>query len=138
MTADLKRHALTNLGDRGLTPAAAARASYISVRQLHRLFAREGLSFAAWVHEQRLRRCRDDLTDRSLAHLAIAEVATRWGFRSAAHFSRAFAARYGVTPSEFRQVGLPSVPGSFHSAAAAAAGSGLGGPAGSQSPSDRR
>jgi len=26
MTADLKRHALTNLGDRGLTPAAAARA----------------------------------------------------------------------------------------------------------------
>ncbi len=112
MTADLKRHALTNLGDRGLTPAAAARASYISVRQLHRLFAREGLSFAAWVHEQRLRRCRDDLADRSLAHLAIAEVATRWGFRSAAHFSRAFAARYGVTPSEFRQA-CPQCPAAF-------------------------
>jgi AraC-like DNA-binding protein len=110
MTADLKRHALTNLGDRGLTPAAAARASYILVRQLHRLFAREGLSFAAWVHEQRLRHCRDDLADRSLAHLAIAEVATRWGFRSAAHFSRAFAARCGVTPSEFRQAGLSSEP----------------------------
>ena len=56
-----------------------------------------------------------DLAFRSLAHLAIAEVATRWGFRSAAHFSRAFAARFGVTPSEFRQAGLPSVPGSFHS-----------------------
>src|SRR6266536_3404591 len=96
MTADLKRHALTNLGDRGLTPAAAARASYISVRQLHRLFAREGLSFAAWVHEQRLRRCRDDLADRSLAHLAIAEVATR----------------YGVTPSEFRQA-CPQCPAAF-------------------------
>jgi AraC-like DNA-binding protein len=103
MISELKRHALAHLGDPDLTPAAVARANYVSSRQLHRLFARDGLSFAAWVHEQRLRRCRDDLADPTLGHLAIAEIAQRWGYRSAAHFSRAFAARFGTTPREFRQ-----------------------------------
>jgi transcriptional regulator GlxA family with amidase domain len=79
-----------------------ARACYVSVRQLHRLFAREGLTFGGWVLEQRLRRCRDDLTDPRHSHLTVAEVAGRWGFRSAAHFCRAFESRYGITPSGCR------------------------------------
>jgi AraC-like DNA-binding protein len=100
---ELQTYALAHLGDPGLSPRSAARASYISVRQLHRLFAREGLSFAAWVREQRLRRCRDDLADSRLHHLAISGVAERWGYRSQAHFTRAFSARFGVTPREFRR-----------------------------------
>jgi len=99
---ELKTYALAHLGDPGLSPRSAARASYISVRQLHRLFAREGLSFAAWAREQRLRRCRDDLADPRLRHLAISGIAERWGYRSQAHFTRAFSARFGVTPREFR------------------------------------
>lgn len=99
---ELKTCALAHLGDPGLSPASIARASYISVRQLHRLFARDGLSFAAWVREQRLRRCRDDLADPGLRHLAISAIAERWGYRSQAHFTRAFSARFGVTPREFR------------------------------------
>jgi AraC-like DNA-binding protein len=67
------------------------------------LFAREELSFAAWVREQRLRRCRDDLADPRLRHLAISEIAGRWGYRSPAHFTRAFSARFGVTPRELRR-----------------------------------
>ena len=102
LIAELKRYALAHLGDPALSPAAAARASYISVRQLHRLFARKGVSFGAWLREQRLRRCRDDLTNRQLTHHAISEIAARWGFRSAAHFTRAFHARYGITPAEAR------------------------------------
>jgi len=39
-----------------------------------------------------------------LGHLTIAEIATRWGFRSAAHFTRAFHARYGTTPTSRRAV----------------------------------
>ena len=99
---ELKAAALARLGDPGLSPEGIARASYMSVRQLHRLFAGEELSFAAWVREQRLRRCRDDLTDPRLHHLAISEIAGRWGYRSPAHFTRAFAARFGVTPRELR------------------------------------
>jgi len=100
---ELKIYALAHLGDPGLSPHSIARASYISVRQLHRLFARDGLSFAAWVREQRLRRCRDDLADPGLHHLAISAIAERWGYRSQAHFTRAFSARFGVTPGEFRR-----------------------------------
>ena len=96
-------HALAHLGDQALTPQAVARANYISVRQLRRLFAREGISFGTWVLEQRLRRCRTDLTDHQISQGAVAEVATSWGFRSAAHFSRAFHARYGTMPAGLRR-----------------------------------
>ena len=99
---ELKAYALAHLGDPGLSPASIAQAGYLSVRQLHRLFAAEELSLAAWVREQRLRRCRDDLADPRLRQLAIAEIAGRWGYRSPAHFTRAFSARFGVTPRGFR------------------------------------
>ena len=100
---ELKTYALAHLGDPGLSPQSIARAGYISVRQLHRLFAQEGLSVAAWVREQRLRRCRDDLADPRLHRLAISGIAERWGYRSQAHFTRVFSARFGVTPREFRR-----------------------------------
>jgi AraC-like DNA-binding protein len=103
LLGEMKRYALAHLGDPGLSPERVAGASYVSVRQLHRLFASEGLSFSAWAREARLRRCRADLADQDLRDLAIAEVARRWGYRSAAHFTRAFAARFGTTPREFRR-----------------------------------
>ena len=99
---ELRDYALAHLGDPGLSPEAVALACYVSVRQLHRVFAREGLTFGGWVREQRLRRCRDELADPRLSHLTAAEIAARWGFRSAAHFTRAFRARYGVTPASRR------------------------------------
>jgi AraC-like DNA-binding protein len=105
LTAELKRYALERLGDPALSPATAARASYISVRQLHRLFAQEGVSFGAWLREQRLRRCRDDLLDQQLTQRTVSDIAARSGFRSAAHFTRAFHARYGLTPAELRRAG---------------------------------
>jgi len=105
---ELKTYALAHLGDPGLSPHSAARASYISVRQLHRLFAHDGLSFAAWLRERRLRRCRDDLADPGLHHLAISAIAARWGYRSQVHFTRAFSARFGVTPRVFRGNGFPA------------------------------
>jgi len=110
---ELKASALARLGDPGLSPESVARASYISVRQLHRLFAREDLSFAAWVREQRLRRCRADLADPRLRHLSISEIAGRWGYHSPAHFTRAFSAHFGVTPRELRQAAHHDFPRTF-------------------------
>jgi AraC-like DNA-binding protein len=103
MAGGLREYALARLGDPGLSPGTVARAGYVSVRQLHRLFAGEGLTFGRWLREQRLRRCREDLANPRLRHLAIAEIAARWGFRSAAHFTRAFGARYGITPAGYRR-----------------------------------
>ena len=107
VASGLRDYALARLGDPGLSPEAVARAGYVSVRQLHRVFAREGLTFGRWVREQRLRRCAEDLADPRLRHLAIAEIAARWGFRSAAHFTRAFRARYGLTPADHRRACRP-------------------------------
>jgi AraC-like DNA-binding protein len=100
---EVKVHARSRLGDPGLSPASVAAAHYLSTRQLHRLFAREGITFGTWVREQRLGGCRRDLADHRLREVPVAELAARWGYRSAAHFTRAFSARYGVGPREFRR-----------------------------------
>jgi AraC-like DNA-binding protein len=35
---------------------------------------------------------------------SIAEIAYSWGFKSLSHFGKAFTRRYGMTPSERRQL----------------------------------
>jgi AraC-like DNA-binding protein len=99
---ELKRYALTHLGDADLSPARVASACFVSVRQLHRLFAHEQTSFGAFLKESRLSQCRRDLADPQLATLTIAEIAGNRGFRSAAVFTRAFTQRYGSGPRASR------------------------------------
>jgi len=53
--------------------------------------------------QARLRRCREDLADPRHAHGTISEIAQRWGYRSPAHFTRTFAARFGLDPRDFRE-----------------------------------
>ncbi|NKZ02824.1 helix-turn-helix domain-containing protein [Actinomadura latina] len=111
-TPEARRHALLttvqgfvqqHLGDPGLTPAGIAAAHHISVRTLHQLFHDEGLTVAGWIRRRRLERCRGDLADPALAARPVAAIAARWGFSSAADFSRAFRAEHGLPPSEYRR-----------------------------------
>jgi AraC-like DNA-binding protein len=92
-----------NLGDPRLTPEEIARASFISTRYLHKLFASEGTSVCRCIRTSRLERCRRDLLDPSLTHQTILEIATRWGLPSPQHFSRLFRSAYGCSPSEYRR-----------------------------------
>jgi AraC-like DNA-binding protein len=107
----LRRHALARLGDPELSPVDVARAGFVSVRQLHRLFAQQGTTFGSFVREERLRRCRGDLADPRLDRSSIAEIAHRSGYRSAAHFTRAFRARYGMAPRDYRRSARALDPG---------------------------
>ncbi|RPE38882.1 AraC family transcriptional regulator [Streptomyces sp. Ag109_O5-1] len=91
-----------HLTDPDLTPDVIARAHHISVRYLHKLFEGEDITVSRWVQQRRLEQCRRDLACRSMAGLTIAAVGHRWGFNSAAHFSRVFRAAYGVSPAEWR------------------------------------
>ncbi len=100
---ELKRYTLAHLGDAELSPAGVAAACFVSVRQLHRLFARDGTTFGAFLKDARLRRCRSDLADPELTPLTIAEIARRRGYRSAPVFTRSFTDRYGVGPRAFRR-----------------------------------
>jgi AraC-like DNA-binding protein len=109
--ARARQQMLARLGDAELRPADVAAASFVSVRQLHRLFAAEGTTFGGLLREARLSRCREDLADPRLAGRPIAEIAARWGCRSAAHFTRTFTARYGMTPRDFRAATRAGEPG---------------------------
>jgi AraC-like DNA-binding protein len=91
-----------HLADPELNPAAVAEAHHLSVRALHRLFDDADTTVAALIRTARLDRCFRDLADPGLRHLAVHQVAARWGFRDRAHFSRAFRAAYGLSPREHR------------------------------------
>jgi AraC-like DNA-binding protein len=87
-----------HLEDTGLEAAAIAGAHHISRSYLNRLYA--GAGVRATIKARRLERARHDL-----AHTdePVIDIAARWGFASAAHFSRSFHARYGTSPSAFRR-----------------------------------
>lgn len=91
-----------HLGMPELGPNLIAQAHFISTRHLHALFRELDTTVSTWIREQRLEHCRADLTDPIFADRTIAAIAARWGFVDAAHFSRVFKARYGVSPSELR------------------------------------
>jgi AraC-like DNA-binding protein len=93
------------LHDADLSPATIAAAHYISVRYLHRLFAAECSTVAGWIRQRRLERCRRDLLDPALRDRPVSAIGARWGFTSAAHFSRVFRTAYDLTPATFRQAG---------------------------------
>ncbi|MEU7473913.1 helix-turn-helix domain-containing protein [Streptomyces sp. NPDC044984] len=101
-----------HLADPDLTPQVIARAHHISLRYLHKLFESEDATVGRLIQRRRLEACRRDLALHG--NTTIAAVAHRWGFISAAHFSRVFRAAYGVSPREWRGTRdvTPQVPSS--------------------------
>lgn len=91
-----------NLASTDLGPASIASAHFISTRHLHGLFQEQGVTVSTWIRTRRLEQCRRDLLDPMLADRPVAAIAARWGFVDAAHFSRAFKAAFGISPSEYR------------------------------------
>jgi AraC-like DNA-binding protein len=63
---------------------------------------------AGLVRRERLARCYEDLELSSGG--SVTEIAFRWGFRDAAHFSRVFKREFEVTPSEVRHAALERPP----------------------------
>ncbi|HUN98100.1 MAG TPA: acetamidase/formamidase family protein [Bradyrhizobium sp.] len=91
------------LDDHSLSPARVAQIEGISERYLQKLFEGAGDSFTHYVRERRLQRSWADLCNPSEAHYPVSEIAFRYGFNDAAHFSRTFRERFGLSPRAFRQ-----------------------------------
>ncbi|MEV8273035.1 helix-turn-helix domain-containing protein [Microbacterium sp. NPDC077184] len=98
----IAEHIEANLGSTALSPGSIAAAHYISTRHLHNLFHAEGTTVSTVIRERRLAHCRRELADPLLADRSVAAIGARWGFPDAAHFSRAFKAAFGMSPSDFR------------------------------------
>ena len=107
LRTNVRRYVRERLQDPTLCPDTIARAHAISVRALHALFEDSGESVAGLVRHERLRRCFEDLERPSGG--SVTEIAFRWGFRDAAHFSRVFKREFGSTPSDVRHAALARI-----------------------------
>jgi AraC-like DNA-binding protein len=97
----VRRYIDQHLGDPDLSAEGIAAAHGISVRYLHRLFEPEGVTVGRLIQRLRVERCERELARRGRVSPSITAVALRWGFRSPAHFSRAFKAVHGRSPRQW-------------------------------------
>jgi AraC-like DNA-binding protein len=87
------------LADPDLSIASLAGQLNLSISSLTRAFRQRGLSPMRYAYSLRLEHAGRLLAE--TPDLAIKDVANRCGFASAAHFSRLFRQKYGVTPREY-------------------------------------
>lgn len=92
---------LQRLGQDSLSPGQAARHFRISTRHLHKLFARDGLTFGKFLLDARLTACRQRILDSR--DEPISDIAFSNGFQSQSHFSRAFRQKFGCSPNQLRK-----------------------------------
>jgi AraC-like DNA-binding protein len=97
-----RRYITGHLGDPELSPATVARALGLSVRYLQVLFQADGTSPFRWIWEQRLERAAGLLADPGQAARSVTSIAYGTGFKDASHFTRAFKARFGAGPRDYR------------------------------------
>ncbi len=99
--AVLRRFITGHSPEPGLTPRAVAEHFRISVRHLHKLFARSGESFGQFLLRTRLERSLDAIVTQP--GRSITEIALEAGFNDPSHFARSFRRRYGRPPSAARR-----------------------------------
>jgi AraC-like DNA-binding protein len=86
-----------------IRPAPALAAEFgISERTFHRIFADRETTFERHVLHLRVELFRNLLRQGSLSDVSITRLALQCGFSDAAHGSRTFKERFGVTPRDFR------------------------------------
>lgn len=104
-----KRYIYSNLSDTGLDTTAIAAAAHVSVKHLQRLFRSQETSVMRHVWSIRLQHAHQLLNSTQTLRPSVQDVAWQCGFATAAHFSNAYRAHFGVRPSQVVGV-IPEVP----------------------------
>jgi AraC family transcriptional activator of tynA and feaB len=99
LRANMERWIERHLLDGEVTSAAIAAAHNVSVRTVYRVFEMTDETVGEVVRVRRLAKARRDLME---GGEPISAIAYRWRFSDSSHFSKAFKAHYGVSPSEYR------------------------------------
>jgi AraC-like DNA-binding protein len=98
----IKASVSASLRDPHLNVAMLSAQLRTSASTLHRTWASEACSLSDYIWAQRLEHAKRDLCNPSLAACSVSEIAFSWGFNDAAHFSRAFRARFACSPRDMR------------------------------------
>lgn len=96
-------YVLNNLSDPELSITSVADATGLSSRYVCKLFAGDEFHLMQWVWKERLKLSRQALQSATERLKSITSIAYDSGFSDSAHFSRAFARCYGVSPRDFRK-----------------------------------
>ena len=99
---EVKRQIEQNLLSSALSADSVASRLGLSARYVRALFEREGTSFRDYVASQRLARAYRMLSDPTLRHLNIAQIAMEAGFGDLSWFNIRFKQTYGMTPRDVR------------------------------------
>lgn len=95
-------HVAAHLREPGLSVESVAAALNCSKRHLHNAFVDSQHSLGAFIQQSRLELCMRELLLPAFAHRTITDIALDCGFGNSAHFSRAFKAYVGMSPTDFR------------------------------------
>lgn len=106
LLARIKDFIAGNIARPDLTVAMIARRMGCSVRYVYRAFETERLTPSEYIWDLRLQQAAARLRKAAGHSGEISEIAFALGFSSSAHFSRAFRARYAVSPSQWRKAAL--------------------------------
>ncbi|PZR37363.1 helix-turn-helix domain-containing protein [Caulobacter segnis] len=104
LLASAQRFVVQNLAEPDLSPEAVRRHLGVSRSLLYKVFEPAG-GVSAFIQARRLDQAFDEILGDKADQQTLAEVGYRLGFRSDAHFSRAFRARFGMTPGRLRSLG---------------------------------
>ena len=93
-----------HLADPDLSCEMIASAQRISQRYLRKIFEASSQSVSELIWARRLDQAKRDLADPLLSHVAVTAIGYDVGYKDAAHFSRSFKAKFGLTPRDYRAV----------------------------------
>lgn len=108
--AAIRADIIANLSQVRLSARMMAERHHVCERTVYALFEDSGISFSAFVTEERLKRSLALLTDPAHRNRKICDIAFEVGFGDLSHFNRAFRRRYGDTPRNLRRGGRAAAP----------------------------
>ncbi|MEJ6490600.1 helix-turn-helix domain-containing protein [Leucobacter sp. USCH14] len=99
----LQRWLRDHCGDPGVTVDRLAAHHFLSVRQVHALFAEASDSPAAYLRRMRLSRAAELLEERHRTGMTVRAIAGEAGYSDSAAFIRAFTRSHGCSPTQWRR-----------------------------------
>lgn len=104
LLASARDFVISRLADPELTPETVRQHLGVSRSLLYKVFEPAG-GVSAFIQARRLDQAFDEIIRDQSDRKTLAEIGYGLGFRSDAHFSRVFRARFGVTPGRLRRLG---------------------------------